>query len=147
LNSVLIHVQVTRWPTLSFNWEELKARVRDYSGFPRGPRRGKIYSIRTANGGNRLDYVLTRPRSRLRIRLEPELNERQREFVFSDAPAILGVAGPGSGKTRALTCRAARLLDEGLPSHNLMLVTLTNKAADEMQARLTDKLGPLTDCM
>ncbi|ROR03434.1 UvrD-helicase domain-containing protein [Desulfosoma caldarium] len=92
-----------------------------------------------------MDNVLTRPLSHLKVRLEPQVKEREWKLVFSDALAILGVAGPRSGKTRALTCRAARVLDEELPARDLMLVTFTNKDAEGMEARLTHLLKPRSD--
>lgn len=77
--------------------------------------------------------------------LKKQLNEQQREFVFCDDKAILGIAGPGSGKTRALTYRAARLLLEGISPDRILLVTFTNKAADEMRYRLGQILGFIPD--
>lgn len=76
-------------------------------------------------------------------RLSRELNQAQYKFVTLSAPAILGLAGPGSGKTRALMFRAAHLIKSGVPPERLMLLTFTNKAADEMKERLEKLLGYL----
>lgn len=78
-----------------------------------------------------------------REKLFQELNEQQFYFVTSKEPSILGIAGPGSGKTRALTYRVANLLQEGVPPYNILLVTFTNKAAEEMKNRVMDILGYL----
>ncbi len=74
-------------------------------------------------------------------RLENELNQEQFEFVTGKHPAILGIAGPGSGKTRALTYRVAHLVQEGVSPETILLVTFTNKAADEMKNRVREILG------
>lgn len=76
-------------------------------------------------------------------RLQQELNQEQRFFVTHQHPAILGIAGPGSGKTRALTYRLANLLQENVPPHTIMLVTFTNKAAEEMKRRVREIAGYL----
>ncbi len=73
--------------------------------------------------------------------LEKELNREQKELVTLQAPAILGLAGPGSGKTRALIYRAAHLIKCGVPPSQILLVTFTNKAAEEMKNRLETILG------
>ena len=76
-------------------------------------------------------------------RLQQELNGEQLFFVTHKHPAILGIAGPGSGKTRALTYRLANLLQENVPPHTIMLVTFTNKAAEEMKRRVREIAGYL----
>lgn len=50
-------------------------------------------------------------------------------------------ACPGSGKTRVITERAARLIEGGFPARKLLCITFTNKAAQEMKQRLTGILG------
>ena len=71
-----------------------------------------------------------------------DLNEAQQQAVASDAPALLVLAGAGSGKTRVLVHRIAWLISEkNLSPPSLMAVTFTNKAAHEMKQRIEDLLG------
>ncbi len=73
--------------------------------------------------------------------LHHELNAPQFRFVTAVDDVILGLAGPGSGKTRALVYRAAHLIKSGTPPQRILLLTFTNKAAEEMRERLGALLG------
>ncbi len=73
--------------------------------------------------------------------LKSELNPQQFEFATTEDPALLGLAGPGSGKTRALIYRAAHLIKCDVQPEELLLLTFTNKAAGEMKERLESLLG------
>jgi len=66
------------------------------------------------------------------------LTEIQRQVVAHGDGAILVVAGPGSGKTRVLTERVRRLLDDTTQHFRVLALTFTNKAANEMIERLDD---------
>lgn len=74
-------------------------------------------------------------------RLRRELNQAQFQFATADSAMILGLAGPGSGKTRALVYRAAHLVLSGVAPEKILLLTFTNKAAEEMKERLKVLLG------
>ena len=71
-----------------------------------------------------------------------ELNEKQGEAVIHKDGAILVVAGPGTGKTMVITHRIAHLIHQHrVPPEQILAVTFTNKAAQEMLDRIKDLIG------
>ncbi len=82
-------------------------------------------------------YVLKKQntQSPYKIDYEKELNPAQFEAVKFQSGSVLVIAGAGSGKTKTLTYRVARLIESGVNPENILLLTFTKKAADEMLNR------------
>ncbi len=87
--------------------------------------------------------VAIRPRaeSRRRVDYATELNPAQLEAVMHPGGPMLVLAGAGSGKTRTLVYRVARLLEDGVKPSQVLLLTFTNRAAREMLDRVGRLLG------
>ncbi|HXI14093.1 MAG TPA: ATP-dependent helicase [Thermoanaerobaculia bacterium] len=85
-------------------------------------------------------YHLKKPaRSRAySVNYASELNEQQLEVVEAAGGPMLVIAGAGSGKTRALTYRVSRLIEDGVNPSDILLLTFTNKASREMLSRVEE---------
>lgn len=74
------------------------------------------------------------------------LNDKQKEAVIDDSKHLRIIAGAGSGKTRVLTMRIAYLIEQKhINPKNVLAITFTNKAANEMKNRISEMLGETGD--
>lgn len=90
----------------------------------------KTYTLKTNN----------EVRENFRINYKAELNASQYEAVVTTNGPILCIAGAGSGKTRTLIFRVSRLIESGIHPENILLLTFTKKAAQEMMRRASNIL-------
>ena len=102
------------------------------------------------NENRPLKYVLrsdaedNRPR-RFTINYQQELNPSQYEAATTRDGPVLVLAGAGSGKTRTLIFRVARMIEEGIDPASLLLLTFTRRAAEEMIQRAEALMGGRCD--
>ncbi|MFZ1731294.1 MAG: ATP-dependent helicase [Bacteroidota bacterium] len=89
--------------------------------------------------------LITSDESRYRIRYREELNEAQYEAAAHLDGPVLVVAGAGTGKTRTLTYRVARLIESGVHPETILLLTFTRKSAREMLRRASLLLDERTE--
>ncbi|MEW6067210.1 MAG: ATP-dependent helicase [Nitrospirota bacterium] len=86
-------------------------------------------------------YYLHRETAGLKIDYEKELNPEQYAVVMHVGYPMLVLAGAGTGKTRTVIYRVARLIERGISPDNILLLTFTNKAAKEMMRRAESLIG------
>ncbi len=115
----------------------------DFPGNLAGASRTNEDNLEKPSGGLAEKALLSRSNSYLM-----DLNEKQKEAVKNIFGPLLVLAGAGTGKTRALTARIAYLIDRGHAEPNQILgVTFTNKAAQQMKQRIGKFLGSTVEGM
>ncbi len=85
-------------------------------------------------------YILRPEKRQFAIDYENDLNPEQLEAVLCPGGPVLVLAGAGSGKTRTVTYRVARLIETGINPQRILLMTFTNKASREMLIRVESLL-------
>ena len=75
------------------------------------------------------------------MNLEQLLNKNQLEAATIFEGPVMVFAGAGSGKTRTLTYRVASMIESGISPYNILAITFTNKATNEMKERLYNVVG------
>ena len=73
-------------------------------------------------------------------KIKDECNPAQQDAIFFDTGPLLVIAGAGSGKTKTLVYRVARLIHDGIEPERILLLTFTRKSAEEMLHRATQSL-------
>jgi DNA helicase-2/ATP-dependent DNA helicase PcrA len=86
-------------------------------------------------------YFLHRESTGFKLDYDKELNDEQHAVVMHHGGPMLVLAGAGTGKTRTVTYRVARLVETGVMPENILLLTFTNKAAKEMMRRVEFLIG------
>ncbi len=86
-------------------------------------------------------YYLRRESAGVKLNYEKELNAEQLAVVMHPGGPVLVLAGAGTGKTRTVTYRVARLIETGARPEDILLLTFTNKAAKEMMRRAEFLIG------
>ena len=95
-------------------------------------------------GATMATFTIRRPGGEAReyrIDYRGELNPAQYEAATALEGPVLVVAGAGSGKTRTLTYRVARMVETGIPARSIVLLTFTRRAAQEMLRRAGTLVG------
>ncbi|MFX0102850.1 MAG: ATP-dependent helicase [Candidatus Hodarchaeota archaeon] len=86
--------------------------------------------------GKKKTFEMKPPPVKISAKYKDNLNEEQIKAVVHDKGPAIVIAGAGSGKTRVLTYRVAWLIENNVQPQNIMLVTFTKKAAQEMISRV-----------
>ena len=82
------------------------------------------------------------------MKISDFLNEQQYEAIKTVDGPLLILAGAGSGKTRTITYRIANMIENiGINSYQILAITFTNKAANEMKERVKNLIGEIADNM
>lgn len=109
-------------------------------GFNNRPVKSKFFGSNNQVSSDYEEPTLEELKEAVKVSVEDiVLDPQQRDCVYSTEKNIIVVAGAGSGKTRVLTERIRHLVkDLNVPTSNIVSITFTNMAAEEMRARLSD---------